>query len=185
MGKQERKPRIAVTERGSQTTREAIINSDPRYKKRLDSPFNEPSAPIALKDDTRECRWFNAAIASDHVWRAKNKGWDQVRPDDVVDLEQIGGYNKSADGYITRGERGQEVLMSMPKAVRDMIQMAKTRDNLARMGSPAKTKADIVNAASQKLGDEAASYLNDRIVGPVGGVTDSYERVERTLESED
>lgn len=178
-----RKPRIEVTERNTQTTREAIIAADPRYLRRLQSPFNEPSAPIALKDDTRECRWFNAAIASDHVWRAKNKGWDQVRPEDVVDLEQIGGYNKSPEGYITRGERGQEVLMSMPSQVRSMIQMAKTRDNLSRMGSPAKTKADIVNAASQKLGDEAASYLNDR-VGPIGGVTDSHEIVERTLEQD-
>ena len=177
------KPRIEVTERGLQTSREAIIQSDPRYLKRLESPFNEPTAPIGLKDDSRECRWFNAAIATDHVWRAKNKGWDQVRPGDVTDIEQIGGYNVSPEGYITRGERGQEVLMMMPKVVRQAIQIAKTKENLARMGSPAKTKADVVNAASQHLGDEAASYLNDR-VGPIGGVTDSYERVERTLEQE-
>lgn len=177
------KPRIEVTERNIQTSREAIIASDPRYAKRLQSPFNEPSAPIALKDEHRECRWFNAAIASDHVWRAKNKGWDQVRKEDVVDLEQIGGYNLSPEGYITRGERGQEVLMSMPREVRNLIQMAKTRDNLARMGNPNKTKADVVNAASQHLGDEAASYLNDR-VGPLGGVTDTYERIERTVEQD-
>lgn len=178
-----RKPRIEVTERGLQTSREAIIASDPRYLKRLESPFNEPTAPIGLKDDSRECRWFNADIATDHVWRAKNKGWDQVRPVDVVDLEQIGGYNISTDGYITRGERGKEVLMSMPKVVRHAVQIAKTRKNLEMMGNPNKTKNDIVSAASQHLGDEAASYLNDR-VGPLGGVTDSYERVERTLEQE-
>jgi hypothetical protein len=175
-----RKPRIAVTERGSQTSLKVLL-SDPRYQARLNNPFNEPSAPILLKDETRECRWFNAAVATDHIWRAKRKGWDQVRETDVMDKEQIGGYNLSPDGYITRGERGHEVLMSMPKEVRFAVQTAKTRQNIANMGNPNAVKNEVVNAAGQQLGSEAADYLNARI-GPVGGVTDSYERVERQVE---
>lgn len=175
-----RKPRISVSERGAETTMEALL-ADPRYKARLQNPFNEPSAPIGLKDDTRECRWFNAALQSDHIWRSKRKGWDQVRPDDVFDLEQIGGYNVSPDGYITRGERGQEILMSMPRDVRHAIQVAKTRQNIAHMGNPNATRNDVINAAGKQLGSEAADYLESRI-GPVGGVTDSHEIVERTVE---
>lgn len=175
-----RKPRIAVTERGSQTGLDVLL-SDPRYKARIHNPFNEPSAPIALKDDSREARWFNGAIGSDHVWRAKRKGWDQVRPDDVLDLEQIGGYQKSADGYVVRGARGEEVLMSMPKVVRAAVMHAKTQQNIANMGNPNATKREVVEAAGQQLGSEAAEYLNSRI-GPVGGVTDTIERVERTVE---
>jgi hypothetical protein len=152
--------------------------SDPRYKARLSNPFNEPSAPIDLKDSNLECRWFNAAKATDHIWRSKRKGWDQVRPDDVKDLEQIGGYNVSPEGYITRGERGQEILMSMPKDVRHAIQTAKTRANVANMGNPNATKREVVEAAGQQLGSQAADYLNARI-GPIGDVTDTYERVER------
>jgi hypothetical protein len=172
-----RKPRIEVTERDSQTSLDVLM-SDPRYAARLQNPFNEPSAPIELKDPSRECRWFNAALATDHIWRNKRKGWDQVRPGDVKDLEQIGGYNKSPDGFITRGERGHEVLMSMPKVVRAAIQIEKTKQNLRNVGNPNATKAEVVNAASAKLGDEAASYL-DQHIGAVGAVTDTYERVER------
>lgn len=167
-------PRISVTERGSQTSLSALIESDPRYKARLDSPFNEPSAPIALKDDYRECRWFNSAIATDHVWRAKRKGWDQVRPADVVDLEQIGGYNVSAEGFITRGERGQEVLMAMPKEVRTAVQNAKTRQNLERLGNPNATKNEVVNAAAAQFGPQAADYVQTHV-----NVKDYHERVER------
>lgn len=172
-----RHPRIAVTERGSQTNLDVLL-SDPRYKARIANPFNEPSAPIALKDSNRECRWFNAAKGSDHIWRSKRKGWDQVRPSDVLDLEQIGGYNTSPEGYITRGERGQEVLMSMPKVVRTLIQSQKTRQNNANIGNPNATKNEVVNAAGAKLGSEAADYL-DAHIGPVGTITDSIERVER------
>ena len=168
-----RKPRISVTERNTQTTIDALA-ADPRYKARFDNPFGEPSAPIALKDPTRECRWFYAVIATDHIWRAKRKGWDQVRPDDVVDLDQIGGYNVSPDNYITRGERGQEVLMSMPREVRAAIQAAKTQANISKMGNPNATKRDVVEAAGQQIGSEAADYLNQRII-PTGSVTDTRE----------
>src|SRR5690242_6457010 len=100
-----RKPRVEVTERGLQTDLQTLIDSDPRYRDRLRNVFGQPSAPIDLKDDTRECRWFNAAIQTDHIWRNIRKGWDKVRPSDVKDLEQIGGYTESVDGYIVRGER--------------------------------------------------------------------------------
>jgi len=172
-----RPPRIEVTERSQQAPFDVLL-SDPRYAARLANPFSEPSAPILLKDASRECRWFNAAVATDHIWRSKRKGWDQVRPGDVAELDQIGGYNKSPEGYITRGERGQEVLMSMPRDVRAQIQLAKTRANLDAVGRPNATKHAIVQAASEQLGDEAASYLQDHI-GPVGTVTDTLERIER------
>lgn len=172
-----RKPRIIVTERASQTTLDALL-SDPRYKARLDNPFGQPSTPILLKDDTRECRWFNGAIQNDHIWRSKQRGWDQVRPVDVLDLEQIGGYDVSPAGFIVRGERGMEVLMSMPKQVRAAVGAAKIAHNLRHMGNPNAMKNDVVEAAGRAIGAEAAEYLHSHIA-PVGGVTDSYERIER------
>jgi hypothetical protein len=172
-----RKPRIEVTERSLQTGLDVLL-SDPRYKKRMADPFDEPSSPIRLKDTSRECRWFNGALGDDHVWRAKRKGWDNVRPDDVADLEQIGGHDVNAAGHIVRGERGKEVLLSMPKVVRQAIQIEKVRRNNANMGNPNATKREVVNAAGAQLGSEAADYLEARM-GPVGEVTDTRERVER------
>jgi hypothetical protein len=160
-----------------------VLLSDPRYKARIENPFGQPSAPIELKDASRECRWFNAAIQTDHIWRAKRKGWDQVRLSDVADPEQIGGYVLSTEGYITRGERGHEILMSMPKVVRAAVQAAKTDANRRHMGNPNAMKKEVVEAAGRAIGSEAADYLN-RHIGPVGGVNDTMERVERLVESE-
>lgn len=148
------------------------------FERRLKNPLGEPSAPIDLKDPSMVCRWVNGAIAADKVWRAKNKGWAPVRPEDVVDVDQVGGFTKSPEGFITRGDRGQEVLMSMPREWRDQIQMAKTRQNLKNMGDPAATKAEVVSAAGDKLGDQAADFLHRR-VNIVGGVRDQHERIER------
>jgi len=172
-----RKPRIEVTERDQQTTLDALL-SDPRYKARLENPFGQPSAPIDLKDSSRECRWFNAAIQTDHIWRNKRKGWDQVRLEDVKDPEQIGGYVLSPEGYVTRGEQGHEILMSMPKIVRKAVQLAKVQHNQRHMGNPNAMKQEVVEAAGRALGSEAAEYLDGHI-GPVGGVTDSYERIQQ------
>ena len=153
-------PRIAVLER------------------RLQNPFGEPSAPIDLKDQSLECRWFNAAIMADKIWRAKAKGWTPVRPEDLIDLDQVGGYTKSPEGFVTRGDRGQEVLMAMPRDWRREIQLAKTRENNRNMGNPNAMKQEIVAAAGDQLGDQAADFLHRRM-GVVGQVTDGHERVER------
>lgn len=175
-----RTPRITVTERSLQAPLDVLL-SDPRYKARIDNPFGAPSIPIQLKDTSRECRIFNAAIGSEHIWRAKQKGWDRVRPEECAIPDQIEAFTVSAEGFLVRGERGQEFLMSMPKVVRRAIEIAKTKQNIAHMGNPNATKTDIVNAASKQLGDESASYM-DRHVGPVGGVTDSHEIVARVEE---
>lgn len=151
------------------------------FERRLQNPFGEPSAPIDMRDPSLVCRWFNGAIVADKIWRAKNKGWANVRPSDVVDTDQIGGYAKSPEGFIMRGDRGQEVLMSMPRTWRDRIQAAKTDANTRNMGNPSAMKAEVVSAAGDQLGDQAADFINRR-VGVVGTVTDTYERVERTVE---
>lgn len=144
--------------------------------RRLNDPFGEPSIPIQFKDPQFIARWFNGAISTDKIWRAQHvKGWATVTPAMLVDVDQIGGFDLSPAGYITRGERGHEVLMCMPRAVYDQIQTAKSRKNLANMGDSARTKAEVVTAAGDKYGDEAADFLTRTI----GNVTDQYERIER------
>lgn len=147
-------------------------------ERRLANPNGQSTAPIDLKDPALVCRWVNSAIAADKVWRAKQQGWQPVRPEELADLDQVGGFTKSPDGFVTRGDRGQEVLMSMPRAWRDKIALAKTRENLKNMGDPQATKNEVVQAASDRLGDQAADYLN-RKVSIVGGIRDQHEIVQR------
>ena len=147
-------------------------------ERRLNNPFGEPATPIDLKDRGRRCRWFNRVIIADKIWRAKQKGWEPVKPEDLIDPDQIGGYTRSPDGCVTRGDRGDEVLMSMPSVEFEAIQMAKTRWNNRHMGNPNAMKQEVVEAAGQHLGDQGAEFLNKKL-GPVGGVMDTFERVER------
>lgn len=148
------------------------------FERRLQNPNGQSSAPIDLKDPSMVCRWVNSAIAHDKVYRAKQNGWVMVRPEELADLDQVGGFTKSPEGFVTRGDRGQEVLMSMPRVWRDKIALAKTRENLKNMGDPTATKNEVVQAASDRLGDQAADYLN-RKVNIVGSVRDQHEIVQR------
>jgi hypothetical protein len=173
-----RKPHVEVVERGAQNSAQL----DPRYARRLKDPYGTPSAAIQLKDKNLEPRWFNGAVGTDHIWRAKQNGWDQVRLDQIVDKDQLGGFTVTG-GFVTRGERGQEVLMCMPRDIRAAIQTAKTKQNNANLGNPHKQKAEIVEAAAAAIGAEAAEQMDaDLEVGhsaPIGSVRDSYERIER------
>jgi len=170
-----KKPRVSITERGQQTA--ALLDSDPRYRRGIESPFGLASEQIRLKEPGWYVRWVNAAIINDKVWRAKNVGYDNVRPDDLADQEQLGMVKVNEAGHIVRGERGAEVLMKIPAPVYHERQLAKTRKNLADMRDYDKEKQRMVTAAAAKFGSEAADYLNQQ-VGPIGNVRDTYERIE-------
>lgn len=151
-------------------------------ERRLQNPFGEPSAPITFKEPNRFPRWFNAAIITDKIWRAKNKGWSFVYPKDVEDLDQIGGYEIApAGGYITRGERGREVLMWMPKDAFEQIQMAKTRHTLRDLRDPTRQRAELLEEAGKKLGSQTAELMEKRI-SHYNTVTDTREILERDPE---
>lgn len=158
-----RKPRVSVLER------------------RLQNPFGEPSAPVRLKTPGLIARWFNSAIRPDAFWRARELGWEGVTPDMIVDLQQIGFYTKSMDGYVARGERGQEVLMYMPEDDYKQIQAAKTAKNLKDMKDYDAEKHRALNAFAESGGD--ADFMANKIQ-PVGGVRTSYERVQQVPETE-
>jgi hypothetical protein len=49
-----------------------------------------------------------------NVWRKKQIGYDPVKVEDLEFPEQIGAYNVNPAGEVTRGARGQEVLMMLP-----------------------------------------------------------------------
>ena len=173
-----RKPRVDVIERSVQSA----VQLDPRYNKRLQHPFGAPSADVHLIDPSRSARWMNAAVGTDHIWRMKQNGWDQVTLSAVADPDQLGGYTIT-NGFVTRGERAQEVLMSMPKEIRALIADAKTAENNKNLRDPHRQKQEIVDAAGQQISAEAAEYLDANLeaghAAPIGSVRDGYERIER------
>lgn len=175
-------PRITVTDRNVNAT--AIMDSDPRYRRGIDSPFGIGSTPIDLKDSGRIARWFNSNVMADHVWRAKQIGYDPITPDELANPEQAGAFHTDPAGFIVRGERGQEVLLSIPKVVHDARQMAKAEKNLKDMRDFDKEKTRMVEAAAAKYGGQAGDYLNDH-VGPIGTVRTNVERIQRTEEPGD
>jgi len=147
-------------------------------ERRLQNVFGEPSAPVRLKEAGMFARWFNAANRVDAIWRAKEMGWTGVLPEHIVDLSQIGTFSLSPDGYVSRGERAQEVLMCMPERAYHQIQMAKTKKNLEMMRDVKGEQHRMAEAASKQNGADFAEDLHKH-VGPIGSVTDNYERVER------
>ena len=175
-----KRPRISVTERGVQNA--AILDSDPRYRKGISSPFGIASEAIQLKEPGWYCRWVNAGIIQDKVWRAKNVGYDNVRPSDLADAEQLGQFQTDAAGCIVRGERGREVLLKIPMVVHAERQRAKTEKNLRDMKDYDRQKANMLEAAAAQYGAQAADYLADES-GPFGKITDKYERIEVAEES--
>ena len=146
--------------------------------RRLQNPFGEPSVAIQFKEGGWVPRWFNGAISSDKVWRAKHiKGWELVEPDMLVDLDQIGGFQLDPAGHITRGERGQEVLMRMRTEDYEAISKAKTRENRRLAGNPHAQSAAVAEAVGAKYGEEAAHFVSQQ--SRFVKVEDSKERIER------
>lgn len=159
-----KKPRVSILER------------------RLQNPFGEPSSPIDLKDEAMVCHVINKAVGAQQLYRAKQLGWEYVEPDMLADRDQAGGFRVSTDGSrMVRGEREEEVLMYMPRADREQIELAKARKNVRDM-QIGKQKEAVVNAAAQRFGGEAGDFLNKTNI--VGNVTDSYERIQVTPEVE-
>lgn len=181
-GRPRKHPKVTVSNRGAdiqeqlQSGQTDVQGAADIIRQRLESsqPFTAGgSIPIKLKNPNLICRWFNAAKSADHIWRAKNRlGWLPVTPDMVVDPEQLGGANTSETGTIVRGERGMEHLLYMDKASFAKIQSAKTASNDRMLGSK-RTKADIAQAASLELGDEASEWIDKHLIGDV---EDSLER---------
>lgn len=148
--------------------------------RRLQDPFGVPAEAVKMKDPTMFARWFNNALQPDRFWVAMNNGWKGVRPEDIRDLAQIGNYNQSPEGYVTRGERGQEMIMQIEKDFWDRLQLAKARKNLELMRDNSKQSAQALEAAAKELGPQVAEQM--RGVQRKMEITDNYERVERTGE---
>lgn len=144
----------------------------------LADPFGIPSVPIALKEKGFVCRWLNTELkGGSQLHFGTEHGYLKVRPEYLADPESF-QWQVSPDGYVTRGERHREILMYTTIEHAEARTRKKTEDNLKKMRS---TRQDVIQAAGEKFGDEAANYLQGR---PVGSIEDTHERIERTPEAD-
>src|SRR5262245_37856528 len=146
-------PAIDVIERSVQTDWEKIVEEATR--RREHDPFGATSQPIHLKDPRLVPHWFNKDKYPDAIVRHKRDGWRPVLMSDVVDTDELGEHSLSVDGFIVRGERGNEILMCMPEEYVKRIAMAKQRENIRRMGNPNATRAEVIEAYGKKNPDNA------------------------------
>ena len=158
---EKQKPRISVLDRRLQN---------------LDMPFGEPAVAIRFKDPRLVGRWFNDDVRPGNIHRAKELGWESVTVDMVEDPDSIGSHTINPASQISRGPRGQEILMFMPAAAFHRIQIAKNKKNLEDMKDFSKEQQELLQAAAKKFGPEAAEFI-EKHGGPVGSVVTDAERV--------
>lgn len=129
--------------------------------RRLQNPFGEPSGDIRFIPRYQgqiEAHWFNEDVRTGRIFQARKQlGWQPVTPDMVEDLDSIGAHDLSPDNKITRGERGKEILMWMPKDDYKQVQMAKTRINLEKMKDLRGEQKELLDAMGRELGDQTAT----------------------------
>ena len=147
----------------------------------LKNVFGLPSTEIALKDRQFVTHWVNTGIGGDQLGKYLDAGYLKVRPEYLADPDRV-AFTVSPEGYVVRGNRGEELLMYTLKDAYHQRQLEKSRRNQAGMRSSA-TRNEVVEAAGKQLGDEAADFLQ-RKGGVVGGVRDTFERIERRDEGE-
>jgi hypothetical protein len=147
----------------------------------LRNVFGLPSTEITLKDAAFVTHWVNTGIGGDQLGKYLDAGYLKVKPEYLADPDRV-SFTVSPDGYVVRGNRGEEILMYTLKDAYRKRQFEKARRNQEGMRSD-KTAAEVTEAAGKSLGDEAASFLQKR-GGAVGGVYDSRERIHVTPEQE-
>jgi hypothetical protein len=177
--REQRAAKVAAANVGIEDQPEALRVSV--LERRLQNPFGMPAAPVRLRDKTMFPRWFNNSLQHDRFYIAGENGWKGVKPEDVIDLKQIGSYSQSPEGWVCRGERGQEVLMCIERDFWNRLQLAKTRKNLELMRDTTGEQNRALEAASKKLGPQVAEQME--AVKRVMNVTDNYERIEKLPET--
>ena len=128
-------------------------------------PFGTRNSILPLKEPQR---WdtYEANSLGDrnmHYRMVHELGWIPLTIEDLqpgTSPEKI-GWQIGEGGILQRGDKGDQKLYKMPKAVRAQIQAAKTAANMRGIGSAKAVKESMVSATGAEHGDEAAGFIND------------------------
>jgi hypothetical protein len=76
-------------------------------------------------------------------------GYQQVHARELTTPAHQNGWNVSPEGYVTRGEKGQELLVKMPKHLYEQIQRRKALDADAKRRSAGAMRQQVQEALGQ------------------------------------
>lgn len=146
--------------------------------RRLQNPLGKRSREIPLNDDLKKSwtvRVFTRdAEHPDRHWQAVHElGYEPCKREDFADDPESLGFSVNAQGYVTRGQHGQDMVMRIPTDAYKKIQKAKSDANLAAV-KKGKLKSEVAQATAKAHGDEAGDtvfkhYEQKEIVETVAG----------------
>lgn len=129
-------------------------------ERRLQNPNVTDDRSITLKDKNLVVRIFNGEKQGRLYHAVHRLGWRPLRVDELVDREQIGDIQTSPEGYVTRGEKGREMFMVMPRDAfnqiqRKKVQLREKQQNLHGKGRRAQID-EIAEATANRFGSDEA-----------------------------
>jgi hypothetical protein len=147
----------------AKTERKAAPKGLSVYERRLANPLGKRTREIPLNDDLRKgwtARVFTRdAEHPDRHWQAVHElGYEPCKAEDFAADPESLGFTVNAQGYVTRGQHGQDMVMRIPTKEYQAIQRAKAAANLAAV-KPKKLKDEVSQATAKNLGDEAGETV--------------------------
>jgi hypothetical protein len=115
------------------------------------------SLELVNQPEPMTLRWGNMQLEGRNNYLQKYKGWVPVRMTELARRLDAGILTESPEGYVTRGEKGTEVLYKMPSRLYLAVQQRKVDDNLRRSRSAKhlkeQTQAGMVRDAEAGSGN--------------------------------
>jgi hypothetical protein len=167
-------------------TEEAIQQAE-ILARRIENPVLGGSTAIRLQTPGLICRWINTEVYTGRYQTAvRLQGWLPVKVTDLLDLREVHDLVASPDGYVTRGEKGKEILCAMPEADYRRIQWAKAEKN-RKKSTPAALRDEIATRAAahppfqeRGVADEAATSIGRMSESRLTQIVSGVERIEVT-----
>lgn len=137
----------------------AVFTTDPKmveiWERRIINPNPSFAQEIHLKQSGWMTRWINTKAYPGRLQLAREQGYMPVKPDELKDTSEIVDLQTSPEGYVVRGDRGEEILMKIPEAVYKKVQRRKV-ELYNRQYEGKRFKEGIQSAAGEQYsGDHA------------------------------
>ena len=147
--------------------------------RRLANPFGSGSIAITLKTAGEwEIRWVYSKLRPGRLYdMTHNKGWVFVEAEELYGSPDEYGLTVK-DQRLVRGDHGEEVLMKMPKAMFDQIQMRKAEVNVKGLGQKAMQESVAQQTARQhgsQAGDAVYNAFQHGAISDSRGPEDAEE----------
>lgn len=117
-----------------------------------------PAMELVNQPERMALYWGNTGREGRHFQLTKRKGWMPVKMTELANRLDVGGdVTESPDGFVTRGEKGREVLYKMPLRLYEALEKRKVADNLKQSRSASRLKSNTQERMTQDADSGALS----------------------------